>query len=415
MRPILRTPLSRINVDPVNVDTCSTLDGMTRYVGATEAARLLGIQKTTLYAYVSRGLIGRRVAVDGRTSLYAVDDVDALASRVRKREAEPRPSLDVQIVTGVTTLDETGVRYLGRDVATLSRAHTYEQVAELLWTGEIGTEPTWGPPAPDDLTTAVAVTAAVGRAGVPALIAVASALAVRHPADPPPAAARRLIGVAPAVLHRQPVEAIPWDAGIGARLAAAWQADPPPELARTLDRALVLLADHELATSTLAVRVAGSTRPGPYLAYAAGLAALHGPYHGGAARAVHELLVECEREGAAPVVMRRLQAHERLPGFGHKIYVGDDPRLGPLFELVRSLPDPHGRIDVVDDLLVETGVRMTKRPNVDIGLGALTFVADLPEDIEPFAVARLAGFAAHLREEMEERPVRYRGLARAKP
>jgi citrate synthase len=400
-----------INVDQVNVDRCTRLDRVTRYVGATEAARLLGIQKATLYAYVSRGLIGRRVAVDGRTSLYAVDDVESLAGRVRKREAEPRPSLDVQIVTGVTTLDESGVRYLGRDVATLSRAHTYEQVAELLWTGAVGTEPTWGPPAPDDLATAVAITGAVGARGVPALIAVASALAVRHPADDPAAAARRLIGVAPAVVSRQPVEAIPWGAGIGARLAAAWQADPPPELARTLDRALVLLADHELATSTLAVRVAGSTWPGPYLAYAAGLAAIHGPYHGGAARSVHELFVECEREGAAPVVMRRLQSRERLPGFGHKIYVGDDPRL----ELVRALPDPSGRIDVVDDLLAETGVRMTKRPNVDLGLGALTFVAGLPDDIEPFAVARLAGFAAHLQEEMEERPVRYRGLARARP
>ena len=61
---------------------------------------------------------------------------------------------------------------------------------------------------------------------------------------------------------------------------------------------------------------------------------------------------------------------------------------------------------------METGVRMTKRPNVDLGLGALTFVAGLPDDIEPFAVARLAGFAAHLQEELEERPVRYRGLAR---
>ena len=50
---------------------------------------------------------------------------------------------------------------------------------------------------------------------------------------------------------------------------------------------------------------------------------------------------------------------------------------------------------------------MTKRPNVDLGLGALTFVAGLPDDIAPFAVARIAGFAAHLQEELEERPVRY--------
>ena len=388
---------------------------MSRFVGAGEAARLLGIQKATLYAYVSRGLIERRVAVDGRTSLYAVDDVESLAGRGRRREVEPRPSLDVQIVTGVTTLDESGVRYVGHDVAELSRTATYEQVAELLWTGELGVAPAWPAPDPDDLATAVAITEAVGAGGVPGLMAVAAALAVRHPGDDPATAARRLIGVAPAVVRRQPLARIPWTSGIGARLAAAWHPDPPAELDRTLDRALVLLADHELATSTLAVRVAGSTWPGPYLAYAAGLAAIAGPYHGGAARTVHRMLEEAEQEGAASVVLRRLQARERLPGYGHKVYVGDDPRLVPLLELIRELPDPLGRLDVVEDLLMETGVRMTKRPNVDLGLGALTFVAGLPDDVEPFAVARLAGFGAHLQEELEERPVRYRGLARAKP
>src|SRR5688500_20206263 len=93
---------------------------MSRYVGAGEAARLLGVQRATLYAYVSRGLIDRRVAVDGRTSLYAMDDVESLAGRVRRRESEPRPSLDVQIATAVTVLDESGVTYFGHDVAELA-------------------------------------------------------------------------------------------------------------------------------------------------------------------------------------------------------------------------------------------------------------------------------------------------------
>ena len=72
-------------------------------------------------------------------------------------------------------------------------------------------------------------------------------------------------------------------------------------------------------------------------------------------------------------------------------------------------------MDIVHDLLAETGVRMTKRPNVDLGLAALAFVADLPPDVPLFAVARLAGFAAHLQEEMAERPVRFRGIARPRP
>src|SRR6188472_3386359 len=168
---------------------------MTRYVGAGEAARLLGVQKATLYAYVSRGLIDRRVAVDGRTSLYAVDDVEALAGRVRRREPEPRPSLDVQIATAVTTLDESGVRYRGWDVAELSRHCSFEQVTGLLWEGVVRPERVWDPPDAGDLATATAVTEAVGGAGVPALLAVSSALGVRHPGDDPAAAAKRLIGV----------------------------------------------------------------------------------------------------------------------------------------------------------------------------------------------------------------------------
>jgi citrate synthase len=143
------------------------------------------------------------------------------------------------------------------------------------------------------------------------------------------------------------------------------------------------------------------------------LATVQGIYHGGASAQAYDLLVECERAGgASEVVVRRLSAREKLPGFGHKIYVGDDPRLAPLLEIVAGLPDPHGRIDIVHDVLAETGVRMTKRPNVDLGLAALTFVAGLPGGIPIFAVARLAGFAAHLQEEMQERPVRFRGIAR---
>jgi citrate synthase len=269
------------------------------------------------------------------------------------------------------------------------------------------------PPEADDERRASKISAAVGVNTVSTLVAVASGLGVHHAGDDPATAARRLLGVAPTVLRMRPWRDIPPDGSVAERLAAAWHAQPTPALAGVLDRALVLLADHELATSTLAVRVAGSTWPGPYAAFAAGLATIQGVYHGGAAAQAYELLAECERAGgAAEVVVRRLQARERLPGFGHKIYVGDDPRLSPLLEIVAELPDPAGRVDVVHDVLAETGVRMTKRPNVDLGLGALAFVAGLPGDIPLFAVARIAGFAAHLQEELQERPVRFRGIAR---
>jgi len=243
---------------------------------------------------------------------------------------------------------------------------------------------------------------------LPTLVAVSSALGAHHPTDDPQTAARRLLGIAPTILGETDTTArrsLAW------RLAACWRPDDVPALAPVVDQALVLLADHELATSTLAVRVAGSTWAPAYQAFAAGLAVIQGPLHAAAAHLAYELLVDCERHGAAMVVARRLNAGERIPGFGHKIYKGDDPRLVPLLEAVATLPDPHGRAAVLDELLREAGARLVQRPNIDLGLGALAYIGRLPADVPLFAVARIAGFAAHLIEERAERPLRYRGIA----
>ena len=385
---------------------------VSRYVGAAEAARQLGVQRATLYAYVSRGLVERRVAVDGRTSLYSVDDLEVLAGRTRpRRDPEARPSLDVQIVTSVTELDEAGPRYRGRDVATLARSVTFEQVAELLWSGSLPDRADWPAPAERDVRLARRAAAAVDGRGARAIAAVALALGQRHGGDDPRTAGRRLLSVLPDVLAAtSPVTSS--DPRLAARLAAAWAPGSGPALASAIKRALIVLADHELATSTLAVRLAASVRSAPYDAVVAGLAVVTGPLHGGAAAEAHRFLAESAADGVAVVVTRRLANGERLPGFGHKIYAGDDPRLGPLREAVSLLPDPHGRAGLVDEVVAEAGVRMTKRPNVDLGVGSLTFVADLPADLPLFAVARIAGWVAHHLEEWNERPVRYRGIAR---
>ena len=350
------------------------------------------------------------MSADGRTSLYAVEDLDTLAGRGRRAPIEPRPSIDVQIVTAVSCLDEDGVRYRGLDVAELSRQRSFEQVAELLWTGELPAAAVrWADPGGADVRLARRVAGITARDELPAMGVLAMTLGVRYPDDDAPAAARRLLQLLPPLFG-------PHDAGDGplaTRLARCWSGeDADDALGAAVDRALVLLADHELATSTLAVRVAASTWTAPYAAYSAGLAVLQGALHGGASGQVGQLLAECEQRGAAAVVGDRLAARQRLPGFGHRIYRGEDPRLRPMLEALRSLPDPTGRCDVVDDLLIEAGIRLTQRPNVDLGLGALSFVAGFRPASPVFAVARLAGFAAHYLEERGERPLRFRGVAR---
>ena len=160
---------------------------MTRFVGAAEAARHLGVQRATLYAYVSRGLVERRLAVDGRTSLYSLDDLDTLARRGRQRAAAPRPSLDVHIATAITTLDESGPRYRNRDVATLAASASYEQVAELLWTGALPDRVEWPSPDPADRDAAI-VAARHGPRSAPS-----DHGGHARPRCPPPARRRRLL------------------------------------------------------------------------------------------------------------------------------------------------------------------------------------------------------------------------------
>jgi citrate synthase len=199
---------------------------------------------------------------------------------------------------------------------------------------------------------------------------------------------------------------------VAERLTRQWHPRPPTGLSGAVDKALVLLADHELATSTLAVRIAMSVRTDPYAALAAGLATVSGRLHGSAAAAAAALLTEAEQIGAAAAVARRRAAGERIPGFGHTVYRTGDPRFAPLLESVCTLPDPHHRLTVVDDVMRESAMATMQRPNVDFGLAALAYVSGLDPDVPIFAVARLAGWAAHAVEELAARPVRFRGLAR---
>jgi citrate synthase len=393
----------------IRVNQTVTLSAMTLYIGAGEAARRLGVRRETLYAYVSRGVIRRRAAVDGRTSLYAVDDIEQLASRSRQRAPSPRPSIDVQIASAVTQLDENALTYRGREVAGLSRSSSFEQVAELLWSGTMpATTARWPAIDSGEVEACVAAARGVGRSAgaLMQLMSVIPVLAVRHAGERADAAARRLIGIVPE-LSGPTV-----DGCVAERLAHAWHSNPSPELVRTIDRALVLLADHELATSTLAVRIAASVRTDAYAAFGAGVATLTGVLHGSSAEGAAALLNDAAERGPVAAIRGVLDAGRRLPGFGHSVYRTGDPRLEPLLEGVRSLPDPAGRCEVVDAVIREASGQIVARPNVDLGLAALSFVGGLAPDVPTFAIARIAGWSAHIAEELVERPLRFRGVAR---
>ena len=380
---------------------------MSTLIRSTEAAEILGVSKPTLYAYVSRGRLTRTTAPDGRTSLFERDEVERLSAQSRRAAPGPRPTIDVQIRSDVTTMHEAALEFRGYDVVELVRGHHFEDVAELVW-ATAPTEPptgtTWPKAAVADLE-AIAPLAELDATAIGRLAIAAHVLDALHRDDAASTAARRLLLATPALYGSRRRTG-----GFALRLASAWDVQPSPDLVAAIDTALALLADHELATSTLAVRVAASTRTSPYAAFAAGLASIEGVFHGSASASVHRFLDLCAERGATTAIAETRAARQPVPGFGHKVYRGVDPRFGPLMDAIR--PIDRDALALVDAIVEEVGRTLPHQPNVDLALGALTWAGGLHPDTPLFAVARIAGWAAHYDEELEEAPLRFRGVAR---
>jgi citrate synthase len=183
-------------------------------------------------------------------------------------------------------------------------------------------------------------------------------------------------------------------------------AHPRSRLVDALRTALVVLADHELAASTLAVRVAASVRADPYAAVMAGLGTMSGPLHGGASLGVESLLEQATTPAAVhDAIGLRLRRGERVPGLGHPIYRPNDGRAGVLLAAVRTHASSHPVLSVAEAVVAEARQRKLPEPNIDFALAVLTRVAGMPigsgEAI--FAIARTAGWLAHALEEYAHR------------
>ncbi|HEY7143005.1 MAG TPA: citrate/2-methylcitrate synthase [Streptosporangiaceae bacterium] len=402
---------------------------MTEWIGAAEAARRLGIKQASLYSYVSRGVLTRRRGTAGRASLFDASEVAGLARKGRPRRAPGTSELTVESELTEITADQ--LRYRGHDATRLAAESSFEDVAGLLWTGVLG----GGPGA--ERWRARDQAAAAGRAaqaGLPPgtlplerLQVIVPALAAtdqfRLHLDPPAviAAACALIGGMVGCLPvpgpgQEPRPAPGAEPGpVAGRLLSRLRPGPPePRLERVLGAALVLLADHELAASTLAVRIAASVRADPYAVVATGLGALGGALHGGASLGAESMLGSAAGPADAPrVVGELLRRGERIPGLGHLIYQAGDPRAVLLLGLIRQAAPGSAALAVADAVLAETRARALPEANMDFALAVLAGVAGMiPGAGEAiFAIARTAGWVAHALEEYARRsPIRPRSV-----
>jgi citrate synthase len=397
------------------------------WIGAAEAAERLGVKPATLYSYVSRGVLRRRHAAGGRGSLFDPGEVEALARRGRPRR---EPGLgEFVIESGLTEIAGDRLRFRGLDVAQLAVTRGFEDVATLLWTGSWASTGPWQAAA-DAVRAGAAAQSALPAGTLPLerLQVIVPALAAADPLrlhlDPPAvvAAARSIIaGMVDCLPVARPAGgAPPADDSIAGRLwPKLCPRRPPPRLLAALRAALVLLADHELAASTLAARVAASVRAGPYAVVATGLGALGGALHGGASLAAESMLSAARGPEDAPrVVGELLRRGERIPGFGHFVYQSGDPRAAALLALIRRAAPASVRLAVADAVLAEVRSRSLPEPNIDFALAVLVGVAGMITGAGEavFAVARTAGWLAHALEEYARHtPLRPRALYTGPP
>jgi citrate synthase len=423
---------------------------MTEFLTATEAAQRLGVKPATLYAYVSRGVLRRDRAADGRSSLFDSDEVERLARRGRPRR--PAGATDITVESAITEISGDRLRYRGLDVIRLATTRTFEDVAELLWTGDLPAPPprhgTRLPrseqrqaprpeagPAPWLATSAALAAGRGAQAALPAgtlplerLQVIVPAMAATDPLrlqlDPAAvlAAGRSIIAglvdclppppppppsapppPPPPPASDSPISEYPiTDYPIADRLwSRLCDRRASPALRRALSAALVLLADHELAASTLAVRAAASVRADPYAVVETGMGAMSGALHGGASLGAETLLAAAVGPEDVPrVVGELLRRGERVPGFGHFVYKAGDPRAVLLFDLLRRAAPKSRPLAVAEAVLAEVRRKSLPEPNIDLAIATLVQVAGMIRGSGEaiFAVARTSGWIAHALE-----------------
>ena len=337
----------------------------------------------------------------------------------------------VALESSLCFIDGRGGRliYRGYDIRDLAANATFEEVAYLLWYGRLPNRAQL-----DELrkrlvslrTLPPELLAILDRlpttsSPMDVLRTAISALALLEPAESQPGVtsiggALRLTAALPSILgyyHRrrsgQPAPSTHPELSHAAYVLSVLRDGPIAPLdEKAMDVALTLHADHELNASTFAARVTASTLSDLYSAITSAVGTLKGPLHGGANERVMELLEEIQvPDRAEEIVKAKLARHERIMGFGHRVYKVEDPRATILRDWSHRVGEAKGNLSYYDRLRrVEEVVHREKGlyPNVDLYSGSVYTLLGIPKDLftPVFAVSRVSGWTAHVLEEYQD-------------
>jgi len=211
---------------------------------------------------------------------------------------------------------------------------------------------------------------------------------------------------------RKGLEIVPPDRALSHAGNFLWMLNgvkPSATATRTLDIALILHADHELNASTFAARVIAATLSDIHSAVTGAIGALKGPLHGGANEAVMRLLYAIDKAGADPVeyVKGMLAARQKISGFGHRVYKTEDPRATHLRRMSEQLGKDSGQPKWFEmSRSIELYINSEKKLNANVDFYSASTYATLGIDIDLytpiFAISRIAGWAAHVIEQLDD-------------
>ena len=316
----------------------------------------------------------------------------------------------------------------GHDVEQLSQLADFEAACALLWTGQLPS-----PSAHTDVRRALGRARVRAFARLPALgaaldssdgmEALRGGLAQLRASEIPEPALNLELTAAVAVFaaawarRRRGSAPVAPDPALGhaadyLRMASPHGSDP--ERSRALDAYLVTALDHGMSASTFTARVVASTDSDTVSAVVAALGALKGPRHGGAPGPVLAMLDAIGEPGnAARWIARELEAGRRIMGMGHRVYRVRDPRAAVLERAVERLRETglcSDRLELARAIervaVASLGERRPERrmaANVEFYTAVLLDAIGLPQELfsPTFAVARVAGWLAHIAEQRQ--------------
>ncbi|WP_109528276.1 MULTISPECIES: bifunctional 2-methylcitrate synthase/citrate synthase [Nocardia] len=182
---------------------------------------------------------------------------------------------------------------------------------------------------------------------------------------------------------------------------------PAPELVRAFEVSLILYAEHSFNASTFAARVVTSTQSDIYSAVTAAIGALKGRLHGGANEAVMRDMLEIGDPALAERWLRdKLAAKDKVMGFGHRVYKHGDSRVPTMKKALLDIAAvTDGRKWVrIYEILERTMTEATGiKPNLDFPTGPAYYLLGFDIDIFTpiFVMSRITGWTAHIIEQGE--------------